>query len=382
MRGGIALCLALLLLLAACGVPAAPKAPAESEPPETVEPPETQKALSPVYTDWSKLTPYEPPQPVYALHRGYRAAGPLEAREDYGILLPYIGTCASMERYVIDALPLFGLVTDRGELVTGPVYSGANFYGDFLVLYQGDPEGTPGGDAYDGGTFSRTVAAADGRWVQPLPWGCYYVGCGQDLLVTADADGGLDLWNTAGEVVTHFDGALFTPRFGERFLWGEEGGPYLDWTDSKVGYAWTYQVDGEYLEEGVRLYLDFAQGTVSDTAPEGYPAEIDYATLYAAQPQAPEVEGCDYLDSITDPVTGETYFYGYRRGGQGEEASHPLLDGQGQVLAEDFGYLGNFETGPILRGGLYASVEDGCFCLRRIADGELVFRYVMRTNTD
>lgn len=378
---GIAL--ALLLLLTACAAPEVPAEPPELETPETVEMPEAPPPAGPaVYTDWSRLAPYEPPEPVYTLHPGYRAAGPLEARGDYGVLLPYIGKYASMEAYVIDALPLFGLVTDRGALVTGPVYSGVNFSEDFLVLYQGDPQGTAGGDAYDGGTFSRTVAAADGRWVHPLPEGCYYVGSGQGLLVTADASGGLDLWNTEGEIITHFDGALFSPWFGEHFLWGEEGGPWLEWTDSRVGYARTCQVDGEYRDEGVRLYLDFASGAVTDAPPEGYPAEIDYEALYSARPQAPEVEGCDYLDSITDLVTGETYFYGYRRGGEGEEPAHPLFDSRGEVLVEAFGYLGSFETGPVLRGGLYAAIEEDCFCLRRIADGELVFRYVMRTNTD
>ena len=152
----------LLLTLVGCGMkpetpsmtetPAATEAPAVTETPvvteaslETEAPVETEPP-SPVYTDWSKLTPYEPGKPIFTLHPGYVGAGALEARDDYGVLLPYIGAYASMERYVISALPLYGLVTDKGEIVTDPVYSMIYSYDDCLVLYRGDPEGIGGGD--------------------------------------------------------------------------------------------------------------------------------------------------------------------------------------------------------------------------------------------
>lgn len=360
-----------LLILAGCGAPAGPG---------TLEAPEIPEAVSPVYTDWSKLTPYEPVQPVYTLHPGYSGTGALEARDDYGALLPYIGKYSTMERYVIDALPFFGLVTNEGAIVSDPVYAWVHFYDGFLVLYRGDPDGITGGDAFDGGTFSRTLAAADGRWVRELT-DSYYVASGHGLLLTAAADGSLDLWNTEGEIVTHFDGSAFTSWFGGDFTWGEEGGPFIDWTDDRVGYAVSYSVDGEYRDEGVRLYLDFASGAVTDTPPEGYGAEIDYSAVYDDTPEPPEVEGCNYLDPITDQVTGETYFSGYYSGGENEDGSYALFDGQGRLLVENCG-LWPFETAAIIRAGLCSTLEDGCFCFRSLAGGTLVFRYPMRTNSD
>lgn len=337
-------------------------------------------AVSPVYTDWSKLTPYEPVQPIYTYHAGYGADGTLEARDDYGPLLPYIGKYSTMERYVIDVLPLYGLVTSEGELVSDPVYARIVFYEDFLVLYRGDPEGVSGGDTYSGGSFSRTLAAPDGRWAHELT-DSYYVGSGCGLLLTAAGDGALDLWNADGEVVTHFDGALFTSRLGESFIWGAEGGPFIDWTDDKVGYVTSYNVNGEYQEQGLRLYLDFTSGTVTDTPPEGYESEIDYAAIVDDTPEPPAIEGCNYLDPITDKITGETYFYGYYRSGENEDGHYALFDSEGKLLLENV-ELARFEASVIVHSGLCSTVEDGCFCFRSLADNAPVFRYAMRTNSD
>lgn len=339
-----------LLLLSGCGAPSG------------------EETGPTVYTDWSKLTDYEPPRPVYTLHPGYNGAGTLEARDDYGLLLPYIGKYSTMERYVIDALPFFGLVTSKGELVSEAVYARVSFYGDFLVLYRSDGE-----------RYSCTLAAADGRWVHELA-DSSYVADGSGLLLTAAADGSLDLWNTAGEAVTHFDGASFTSRLGEGFSWNEESGPYIDWTDDKVGYVVAYYVNGEYRDEGVRLYLDFTSGAVTDTPPEGYSAELDFSAVRDDTPEPPEIEGCHYLDPITDPVTGETYFYGYYRG-DNEDGSYALFDSQGRMLVKNCD-LTRFESSVMVRAGLCSTVEDGSFCYRSLADNALVFRYPMRTNSD
>ena len=356
----------MLLLLAGCGT----QTKTQTEPDE----------VSPVYTDWSKLTPYEPVEPIYTYHAGYSAVGGLEARDDYGALLPYIGKYSTMELYVIGALPLYGLVTREGELVSEPVYAQINFYDDFLVLYRGDPEGVSGGDSYSGGAFSRTLAAPDGHWVHELT-DSYYVGCGRGLLLTATGDGSLDLWNTDGEVVTHFDGALLTARLGEDFTWGAEGGPFIDWTDDKVGYVTAYNVGGEYREEPIRLYLDFTSGAVTDTPPVGYASEVDYSAIADDTPEPPVIEGCDYLDSITDKVTGETYFYGYYRSGENDDGRYSLFDSEGRLLVEDVD-LTRYAASVIVRAGLCSTVEDGCFCFRSLADNAPVFRYAMRTNSD
>ena len=351
-----------LLILIGCAAPAGP----EAAPPVDVEP----ETGSPVYTDWSKLTPYEPPQPVYTFHAGYRADGAFEPRDDYGALLPYIGRYSTMERYVIDYLPLFGLVTGKGELVSDPVYMGARFLDGFLLL---DRETS-------GGTLSRTLAAADGRWAHELG-DSRYLRSGFGLLMTVTSGGDLDLWNADGEAVAHFDSALFTSRFGEDLNWGEEGGPFIDWVDDKVGYAVSYRVNGEYQDEGVRLYLDFSSGAVTDVPPKGYGAEIDYAAIMSDAPEPPAVEDSIYLDPIADQVTGETYFYGYCRGGGDADGRYALFDGEGRLLIENCDLM-RFEQSLIVRAGLCSIVEDGCFCFRSLTGGALVFRYPMRTNSD
>ena len=347
-----------LLALAGCGV--------------QTEPELEQKTVSPVYTDWSKLTPYEPFQQIYTYHAGYRADGILEARDDYGALLPYIGKYSTMEQYVTDTLPFYGLVTDKGELVSDSTYARISFYEDFLVLYHGD--------AYAGGTFSCTLAAPDGSWVHELSDG-YYVGNGCGLLLTSTGDGSLDLWNKDGDVVMHFDGALFSSKLGEDFSWGNEGGPFVDWVDDKVGYVVSRNVNGEYAEQGIRLYLDFSNGIVTDTPPEGYPAVIDYSALNDNIPEMPEVVGCSYLEPVTDFVSGETYFYGYVRNSVSETSICTLFDCNGNPLVENID-LAPFGATPIVRSGLCAAVENGCFCFRSVANNELVFSYAMQTNSD
>lgn len=374
--------LLFLLLIAGCTVkPAqAPSPSPEEEKYQETEQEPGPTQVSPVYTDWSKLTPYEPLSKVYTYHAGYRTDGVFEAREDYGALLPYIGKYSSMERYVIDKLPFYGIVTDKGELVSDPTYARVEFRDDFLILYRGDPEGVTGGDSFAGGTFSRTLAAADGRWARELSES-YLVTAYGGLLMTADIDGSLDLWNRDGEIIMHFDGSIFAEKFGDDFLWGEEGGPFVDWNDDKVGYVLSYLAKDEYLDRPIRMYLDFGSGAVTDAPPEGYPEEIDYSVRYENVPEAPEVDGCNYLDAMTDPVTGETYFYGYVRKGEGERGVHCLFDRSGNLLLEGVD-LDHFETLLILRAGLCSSIENGCFCFRSVTDNELVFRYVLKTNSD
>lgn len=370
------LLLLLLLTLAGCAARTEePPAPPAEEAPAPAE------ELSPVYTDWSKLTPYEPVREVYTYHAGYRADDIFEPRGDYGVLLPYVGRYASMEQYVIEALPLYGLVTDRGELVSEAVYAEIDFRGEFLLLYRGDPEnGVSGGDSYAGGMFSRTLAAADGRWAHELT-DSYYVTNGFGLLVTAATDGSLAVWNEDGEVVMRFDGGQFKPWLGDDFVWGMEGGPFLFLQDGRVCYVISYLVNGEYRDAPVRLYLDLTGGAVLTEPPAGYGQEPDYSAIYGEDPEPPEVAGCRYLQPVTDPVTGEICFFGWRSGNGAEGGHYALFDGAGDLLVENVS-MGTFEMGFILRAGLCSTLEDGCFCFRSLHGSELVFRRILRTNSD
>lgn len=366
MKKPIPALLALLLLLTGCRSPA----PVQATP--TPEP--TPTPLSPVYTDWSKLTPYEPTPPLYTLHPGYHAGG-LEARDDYGTLLPYIGKYSGMDRYVIDKLPLWGLVNDKGELVCGPVYARVSCFDDFLLLRRGDPAHYDPENSYSDGRFSLTLAAPDGSWAHDFKGTC--LGAGHGIALTADLERNLTIWNREGEVAALFDASLFTSRLGEDFSWysGLDYGVRVDWTDAKVGY-----VLPAFADDPVRLYLDFTTGAVLDAPPPGYGVEIDYEAQESEQPTPPEIEGCKYPQPITDPMTGKTYYYAHYWGERGETA---LFDGEGRLLVADCG-MGDFieVAQTIVRGGLCSTLEDDCFCYRSLRDGSLVFRYPMGTNSD
>ena len=75
--------LAALCLLAGCASPA----------PEA----KTPAPASPVYTDWSKLTPYKPVEEQYSYAETYREDGTLQPDGGYGPLLPYIGSYLETE---------------------------------------------------------------------------------------------------------------------------------------------------------------------------------------------------------------------------------------------------------------------------------------------
>ena len=107
------------ILLAGCAAPAPEPAP-EPEP------------VSPVYTDWSKLTPYEPEKEQYAYADTYREDGVLQPSDDYGFLLPYIGSYLETESYM-GPLTTLGLVTVDGRLVTPPVYAEIEMARDWLT---------------------------------------------------------------------------------------------------------------------------------------------------------------------------------------------------------------------------------------------------------
>lgn len=137
----ISAALALLLLLTACNgpvtesptpTPASVLTPVEI-PEET--PGETPAiSFSPVYTDWSKLEPYEPKTPVYT-RRYEEFTDTLIPANDYGPLLTFGGTIVTTREEWDDKVDsydyrLIGLVTAEGEVVLDPVLSSVvNLYG-------------------------------------------------------------------------------------------------------------------------------------------------------------------------------------------------------------------------------------------------------------
>lgn len=172
--------LALTLLLSACGGPAdegTPTPTSEPSPAKTAEPtstPEPTPSGPSVYTDWSKLEPYEPRAAVYT--RRYESfTDMLVPGEDYGPLLPFAGGKLvgvsewSYGQGNYETFDLYGLVTLEGEVVVDPVftsafyleeYDGGNVVGRTNVMLLGkvfyDGEGRP--------EERYALCAGDGSW--------------------------------------------------------------------------------------------------------------------------------------------------------------------------------------------------------------------------
>ena len=399
------LSLALLGLLSGCG-----GAPGE---------------VSPVYTDWSQLEPYQPPEAVYTEFTPYSGES-LQPREDYGPLLPYVGSYPDSDSYM-GPLPLLGLVTAGGAIVTDPVYAQIQMagdfwgsvpdYGPFLLLYRGELSGheTTEWGTYPVGNFSLTVAAPDGSWVRELGTRYGYPLAlpgdrlavdrldGSVLILAADGretriqdpdtgygspsslrDGRLSLLGDDGSVLVLdaantvsrvFPASALEPYLGQGFQWGEEGVPSLSW-DRSIGQVWS-DSENDPDGDGVACWLNADTGAVTAERP------ADYVPTEHTDAEAPAIPGYDgYITTLADPITGAAYYYARR----GDDSGRDLLDGSGNVVLADceMPYL-TLGTGdgfsPWVWGDRIAYGEDGFFCYCDL-EGNLMFRYPVETNSD
>ena len=372
----LTIALLALILLAGCAAPAPEPAP-EPEP------------VSPVYTDWSKLTPYEPVEEQYSYADTYREDGTLQPSGDYGPLLPYIGSYLETDSYM-GPLTALGLVTADGRLVTPPVYAEiemardwlTNAYTPFLLLYRGEVTGQYENEwgSWAVGDFNLTVAAPDGSWVRELP-PCYGGGCllSGDRLALALTDGSVLILNVDGSTSMSFPASALEPYLGEGFTWQWDGGPSLDWL-ADVGQVWKYDEnapDGD----GIVCWLDPDTGAVTADPPPGY-VEPEYEFQPEASWSFPGYESC--RDPFADPVTGKLYCQGTRTDGS---TIRDLLDEQGQVILENcklpywaMGIEHGWQS-PWVWADRIACSEDGMFCYYDL-DGTCVFRRTIQTNLD
>lgn len=362
-----------LLLLAGCASP-------------TLEAPEL---VSPVYTDWSRLTPYKPAKERFTYAETYSHDGVLRPSDDYGFLLPYVGSYLGTQSYM-GPLTTLGLVTADGRLVTPPVYAQIEMvhddwygrtYAPFLLLYRGDATGRcedQWGGSWVEGDFDLTVAASDGSWVLELP-PCY--GGAQLLsgnrLALALTDGSVIILGADGNTARTFPASALEPYLGEGFTWQWEGGPSLDWVND-VGRVWKYD-ENNPDGDGITCWLDPDTGAVTEDPPPDY-TEPEYEYQEAAELAFPGYNG---WETLVDPVTGKQYCWGIRTDGS---EIRDLLDDQGNVIREncELDYptmgIGNW-CSPWIWADRIACVEDGQFCYYDL-DGNCVFRRTVSTNLD
>lgn len=358
--------LSALMLLAGCGAPGSNS----GESPESV---------SPVYTDWSKLTPYESavPEPLYSRFAPYQGDA-LTPRSDYGILLPYLGASLSVSNYITDSLPLYGLVTTDGRIVTEPVYadvystSGWSFNpsapASFLILSKGDPDAETGnGRDSMAGEFTCIVAATDGRWVRNFGVaGVQYLDGGR--LAVVQPDNSVTVLSADGETVAFFSGEAVTPYlYGlETPYFGYEGGPYLS---SRGDILFAEGYDPVLNDSRIFCYLNLADGTVSANPPEGFSVEWPYVS-----PDG----GDDGYNPIRDAVTGELYYF-TRDYSDSAAPQVRILDADKQLLLSTHDD-GSMFYEPSIWNGLCAAVQNGAFCYYDLHSGACVFRFPLRSN--
>ena len=396
-----------LLLLAACGGPADPTAPpaTPAQTPATADEPPTP-ADTPTQTEHPEATeapgeteppaetedptetvdPFAPPEVVVQASEGteeiwtysdhYNPSG-LQASDSYGALLPYVGRVLQEQGYAILSVPLYGLCTPKGEVVTDGIYRDFRYSEGFLLLERQDEDGT----------LYTTLAAQDGSWVTEEQT-YTYAGIQHDVAILQDGDGGLHCWNGRGEKIADFPADAFDPWLTDIFQemgWAvlSAGGPFILGRVDDVVYAFTYNYNGQWgQEEPLWLYLDLGTQTVSDVPPAGMPETVEQASGGSSVDLPGGISG--YPE--TDPFTGVTYY----DSANWDTMEIALYDENGTLLVENLASWSYFNSSRVMAG--LATVPSAytlethpgwdLFDWASIDTGETVFRYRPKTPAD
>lgn len=297
MKHAIFLGLALGLLLTGCRAPA----------PEPSGPPEAAESLSPVYADWSRLTPYDTPERAEVYPRRDGPHDTLLPAPDYGPLVPFPGAVTTTVWYAGEWVTsyLYGLMTLEGETVVDPVYSSVTLLtrgngGDtpdplpamVLTRYTGekDPEtGQP--------VFRSALAARDGSWVTEEIYNLQYGSMGEEpgqlfalrddsVLVLLDPETGAELFSVslpgAPSRDSRYD-ALESAQAGD----GRVTVSYYDNLPYLTSRAMCWTLDGQAvpLPEDVTWVGQFSEGLAPAQSGGGQYGYIDKNGTWAIPPQ-------------------------------------------------------------------------------------------------
>jgi len=243
-----------------------------------------------VATDWSRLTPYEPEQPLYT-RRYAEYTDTLVPADDYGPLIPYLGEDRG------DIGRLYGLVTREGELVTDPVFTrvwrggASGGYHDnpplpYLMLTKGVSSSSR--DEWPGPSL-WAMAAPDGSWCTEFEyvmeeelaiWGRdQYSSCSEDGLFALDGDALVYLdGTTGGERVRIALGGDQSQAFSTLSM--------VRWVDGKVLYS-----HEEVSEDGVFKSRYFRFDPATGRSEELSPARWDELYPQPIPPSQPAEAG-------------------------------------------------------------------------------------------
>lgn len=272
------------LMLAACAGPevAVPSAPMPSpEPIPSFTP-------GPVFTDWSKLEPYESPENRYTRYYAEYTDRLLPVEGGYGSeLLPFAGsvldTGLGWNEY------RYGLAAQDGTVVCDPVYDTVlvpSYYdyelgdsvelGDFLLMTWTETTGGDGAVEFRNGATRFTVAASDGRWVLDADIQSYRPLSDDRLLLLDQSE---KLWICDG------DGRLETSPLEMKLseLWGDSWG-YLGGFEDGIGCLPVYDSEtgactGSWLADARTGYVKFlteVDACYAWSGEQGYAVAHDY----------------------------------------------------------------------------------------------------------
>jgi|GEM_PF-5731746 len=168
-----------------------------------------------VITDYSRLTPYEPPEEIYT-RRSADPVNSLAPADDYGSLYPYTGDVLyslSAAGYSEELATRMGFTDEKGELVTDPCYryiqpvrdiwTGTVFpyyymTGEYRAMPSASQDSQNENDG-NNGYSPMTVASADGKWVSADDY--LEITCGDGYFFAAKPDTSFDLIDSDGTVI-------------------------------------------------------------------------------------------------------------------------------------------------------------------------------------
>ena len=331
-----------------------------------------------VRADWSALTPYAAEQMSYSYFSSYSGKDGLFPDENYGPLLPYIGAEMSISGYVLDVIPLYGLVTTDGRVVTDPIYSEVlTDYGPFLLLYRASETDL---------RTQVTIAAPDGSWTRDAGDWREFIPIDnpkRPQLAVSQADGSVLILDADGSIAAEFDRETLAPFLGEEYEWGDPIIGYIEGCalnyehgaltaafydeDSPWGNYWRYE-----------CFLDPESGSVTDRPPARWTPDNDWDYAYP-----PEFPGYCYPEEVVDLTDGTLYYAAYPECAELDgDWTLDLLDEDGEPLIENCLTSSALQWRPFAGAGMLGVVKDGAFSYTNIQTGETVFRYPLRANSD
>lgn len=290
-------CLAGVLALLLTGCSASGPAPSPAA-----------ESHSPVYTDWSALTPYETPKEHYT-RRYAEFTDTVIPADDYGPLIPFHGaTLGRSQNGWTDSFPLWGLVTLEGEVVVDPVFSSA--FAPIGYQSNGQAAGlpdvliltktveVPGGEP----RALSALCARDGHWCTEFLYSYDW-----EFFFDLDLSKGIPLWKGDTQMV------FLDPADGHE-LRAADARPYLE-----MGMEYPWQLLSNLRVE--ERYAPF-EITAEDGTPRFGIADLDAGThilldsdILSLSPfsqglcQAQTASGSGYLDGngqwVIDPIYGQ-----------------------------------------------------------------------------